>query len=62
MVDLSGVPILSLIIFTPLVGALLLALIPGGNLRAIRYAALGVARSVGAQRDGRNTDCSPSSR
>ena len=29
MIDLAGIPILSLIIFTPLVGALLLALHPG---------------------------------
>ncbi len=43
MIDLPGIPILSLIIFTPLVGALLLAFIPGQNLRAIRWTALGIA-------------------
>jgi NADH-quinone oxidoreductase subunit M len=43
MLDLTGIPILSLIVFTPLVGALLLAFIPSENLRAIRSTALGVA-------------------
>ena len=37
MIDLTDIPILSLIILTPLVGALLLAFIPGQNLRAIRW-------------------------
>jgi len=43
MIGLAGIPILSLIILTPLVGALLLAFIPGQNLRAIRWTALGIA-------------------
>jgi len=43
MISLSGIPILSLIIFAPLVGALILALVPGQNLRAVKTVALGTA-------------------
>jgi NADH-quinone oxidoreductase subunit M len=39
-VDISSFPILSLIIFLPLVGALVIALIPRRNLGAIRGTAL----------------------
>ena len=37
---LDGLPILSLIVFVPLVGAILLAFVPGTRLRAIRWIAL----------------------
>ncbi len=40
MLDLAGVPILSLIIFAPLVGAILLAFIPGEHVKLIRRVAL----------------------
>jgi NADH-quinone oxidoreductase subunit M len=43
MISLAGVPILSLIIFAPLVGALILALMPGENVRAVKAVALGTA-------------------
>ncbi len=43
MISLSGIPILSLIIFAPLVGALILAFVPGQNLRAVKAIALGTA-------------------
>jgi len=43
MISLAGVPILSLIIFAPLVGALILALVPGENVRAVKAIALGTA-------------------
>jgi NADH-quinone oxidoreductase subunit M len=43
MISLAGVPILSLIIFAPLVGALILAFVPGENLRAVKAVALGTA-------------------
>jgi NADH-quinone oxidoreductase subunit M len=36
----SDLPVLSLIVFTPLIGVVLLLLIPGGNHRAIRWVAL----------------------
>jgi NADH-quinone oxidoreductase subunit M len=36
----EGLPILSLIVFTPLVGAVLLAFVPGTALAAIRWIAL----------------------
>jgi NADH-quinone oxidoreductase subunit M len=40
MVNLAGIPILSLIIFAPLVGAVLLAFIPGEHVKLIRRVAL----------------------
>jgi NADH-quinone oxidoreductase subunit M len=40
---MSGLPILSLIVFTPLLGVLALLLVPGSNHRAIRAIALGAA-------------------
>ena len=43
MISLAGIPILSLIIFAPLVGALILAFVPGENLRAVKAVALGTA-------------------
>ncbi|MCY7419468.1 MAG: NADH-quinone oxidoreductase subunit M, partial [Chloroflexi bacterium] len=43
MISLSGIPILSLIIFAPLVGALILAFVPGQNLHAVKTVALGTA-------------------
>ncbi len=43
MISLAGIPILSLIIFTPLVGALILAFVPGENVRAVKAIALGTA-------------------
>ncbi len=43
MISLSGIPILSLIVFAPLVGALILAFVPGQNLRAVKAVALGTA-------------------
>ena len=43
MISLAGVPILSLIIFAPLVGALILAFVPGHDLRAVKAVALGTA-------------------
>ena len=41
MIDISGLPILSLIIATPLVGAILLAFLPGENVRLVKQVALG---------------------
>jgi NADH-quinone oxidoreductase subunit M len=43
MMSLAGVPILSLIIFAPLVGAVILAVVPGQNVRAVKAVALGTA-------------------
>ncbi|HUF06328.1 MAG TPA: NADH-quinone oxidoreductase subunit M [Candidatus Binatia bacterium] len=40
---MNGVPVLSLIVFTPLAGALLLMLVPDTNHRAIRWIALATA-------------------
>jgi NADH-quinone oxidoreductase subunit M len=40
---LAGVPLISAITFVPLVGALVIALIPRENLQAIRWTALGTA-------------------
>lgn len=40
---MDGFPILSAIVFTPAIGALLLLLIPGSNHRLIRWVALGAA-------------------
>jgi NADH-quinone oxidoreductase subunit M len=40
MLDLTGIPILSAIIFGPLVGALVLAFVPGDSVRGIRWIAL----------------------
>ncbi len=40
---MSGLPILSLIVFTPVIGVLVLLFVPGGNHRAIRWIALGAA-------------------
>ncbi len=40
---MSGLPILSLVVFTPLVGVLAILLVPGRNHRAIRWVALVVA-------------------
>jgi len=37
---MEGVPVLSLIVFTPLIGVLLLLVVPGTNHRAIRWIAL----------------------
>src|SRR5687768_16289181 len=37
---MNDLPVLTLIVFTPLIGVLLLLLIPGGNHRAIRWVAL----------------------
>ena len=39
-IDLGTFPILSVITFLPLVGALVVAVIPRGNLGAIRWTAL----------------------
>jgi NADH-quinone oxidoreductase subunit M len=41
--NITGVPLLSLIVFVPLVGALLIAFVPRGNHGAIRSIALGTA-------------------
>ncbi len=41
--DISGLPILSIITFLPLVGALLIAMIPRGEVGLIRAAALGTS-------------------
>jgi len=41
--DISGLPLLSIITFLPLAGAILIAFIPRGSVTAIRGAALGVA-------------------
>jgi NADH-quinone oxidoreductase subunit M len=43
MIDLSGLPILTLITFAPLVGALVIAFLPRERLNWIRWAALGTA-------------------
>ena len=43
IVDRSSLPLLSLITFVPLVGALIIAFIPKDRLRAIRWTALAVA-------------------
>jgi NADH-quinone oxidoreductase subunit M len=43
MIDLGTIPILSLIIATPLLGAIVLAFIPGRNVVAIRWVALAFA-------------------
>ena len=43
MIDLSGLPILTLITFTPLVGAIVIAFLPRERLSWIRWAALGTA-------------------
>jgi NADH-quinone oxidoreductase subunit M len=40
---LSDLPILSLIILAPLVGAILLAFVPGGNVRLVKQVALGAS-------------------
>ena len=40
---MEGIPLLSLIVFTPLLGALLLLVVPGTNHRAIRWIALAVS-------------------
>ena len=40
---MNGLPLLTLVTFIPLIGALLIAFIPRTNLRAIRWAALGTA-------------------
>ena len=45
---MNGVPLLTLVIFVPLIGALLIAFIPRANLRAIRWAALGTALAAWA--------------
>jgi NADH-quinone oxidoreductase subunit M len=37
---MSGLPVLSLVVFTPLLGVLALLFVPGGNHRAIRWVAL----------------------
>ena len=37
---LQSLPLLSLVTFIPLIGAVIIAFIPGDNLRAIRWAAL----------------------
>ena len=38
MIDLNGFPILSAIIFGPLIGAVILAFLPRDNFRLIRWA------------------------
>jgi NADH-quinone oxidoreductase subunit M len=43
MIDLGNLDILSIVIFAPLLGALLIAFIPSDRVQNIRYAALGVA-------------------
>jgi NADH-quinone oxidoreductase subunit M len=47
MIDLPGlnafaesIPLLSLVVFTPVIGVLVILLVPGGNHRAIRWIAL----------------------
>jgi NADH-quinone oxidoreductase subunit M len=40
---MTGFPVLSLIVFTPLIGVLVLLFVPGSNHRAIRWIALGAA-------------------
>jgi NADH-quinone oxidoreductase subunit M len=40
MIDIGGLPLLSLVIFTPLIGIVLIALLPRTNLAAIRATAL----------------------
>ncbi|HEY7737733.1 MAG TPA: NADH-quinone oxidoreductase subunit M [Candidatus Limnocylindria bacterium] len=40
MVDVAGLPVLSLIVFTPLIGVAVLLLVPGKNHRLIRWVAL----------------------
>ena len=37
---MDGVPVLSLVVFTPLIGVALLLIVPGSNHRAIRWIAL----------------------
>ena len=39
-IDTSGIPVLSLIVFTPLIGVAALLLVPGKNHRLIRWVAL----------------------
>jgi len=46
MIDLSGIPILSLIVFGPLAGAIVIALLPRERHALIRWTALGVALAV----------------
>ena len=36
---MNGLPVLSLIVFTPLIGVLVLLFVPGTNLRLIRWVA-----------------------
>ncbi|MEA2538078.1 MAG: NADH-quinone oxidoreductase subunit [Chloroflexota bacterium] len=43
IVEGSSLPLLSLVTFVPLVGALIIAFIPKGNERAVRWTALGAA-------------------
>jgi NADH-quinone oxidoreductase subunit M len=43
IIDQPGLPLLSLITFTPLIGALIIAFIPKANVRAVRWTALIVA-------------------
>ncbi|MEO6579146.1 MAG: NADH-quinone oxidoreductase subunit M, partial [Candidatus Limnocylindria bacterium] len=40
---MDGAPVLSLIVFSPLIGVLLLLFVPGSNHRAVRWVALGAA-------------------
>ena len=40
---MDGFPILTAIVFTPALGALLLLFVPGGSHRAIRWMALAIA-------------------
>ena len=40
MIDVSGLPILSLIIATPLIGAIILGFVPGQNTRLVKQVAL----------------------
>ena len=40
---LAGLPLVSLVVFLPLVGAVLLAFLPSSRPQLIRYAALGIA-------------------
>src|SRR5262245_45442133 len=41
--NVTGLPLLSLIVFVPLIGALLIAFVPRGNVGAVRGIALGTA-------------------
>ena len=43
MTGLEGLPLVSLVTFLPLVGAILIAFLPSGRPQLVRYAALGVA-------------------